>query len=220
MQKLVCCQAVFKSSLILLLLQLKAHFVFLKRASLAAHMEAKTVSPGTRGPPACASEGNGSCHLEMLQWARGVEWNERTHAPMLLNGGHLEVIWKCCYNGWEAKAVPAWNNETCASAWRSYNGWEAKACPWDARTCAYAAEEGHLKVLLQWLRSQGLSLGRDEWTCSLRGLLAWMDKQPLVLGQDENGVCVSMCMCVCVCVCAPESESNLYKRLRPYHSNI
>ena len=43
-------------------------------------------------------------------------------------------------------------------AWAKDNG-----CPWDPRTCARAAEGGHLEVL-QWAREHGCLL--DRWTCT------------------------------------------------------
>ena len=39
----------------------------------------------------------------------------------------------------------------------------ANGCPWNAHTCAAAAEGGHLEVL-QWLRANGCPW--DECTCA------------------------------------------------------
>jgi hypothetical protein len=39
----------------------------------------------------------------------------------------------------------------------------ANGCPWDAATCAWAAEGGHLEVL-QWARANGCDW--DKLTCS------------------------------------------------------
>ena len=41
-----------------------------------------------------------------------------------------------------------------AAIWRCCSGRASRGCPWDARTCAFARERGHLEVLI-WAREQG-----------------------------------------------------------------
>ena len=53
-------------------------------------------------------------------------------------------------------------------------------CPWDANTCAGAAEGGHLKVL-EWARGQGCEWDSRTWQLAAGGghreLLAWAEAQ-------------------------------------------
>jgi len=66
--------------------------------------------------------------------------------------GRLEVL------RWARARDCPWDERTCA--WAAKGGhldvlkWLRPFCPWDARTCSYAAERGHLEVL-RWARDHG-----------------------------------------------------------------
>ena len=142
-------------------------------------------------------------HLVVLQWLRAqvppCPWNASTCAAAA-RGGHFAVMRWACAQGCEL------DEESCAEACRCGGGRsieilqflreQVPPCPWDARSCAAAAEEGHLDVLL-YLRSQTPPCPWDSTACKMAArdgrptaVLRWLRTQTPPCPWDES-VCLA-----------------------------
>jgi hypothetical protein len=74
-------------------------------------------------------------------------------------------------------------------------------CPWDDRTCSYAAAGGHLHVL-QWLRAQDLPCHWNEETCNAAAKNGYLHVLQWLRAQDPP--CP---WCEAACSCAAASGS-------------
>ena len=61
-----------------------------------------------------------------------------------------------------------------ADIWRSCKGCRAAGCPWNAGTCRFAVDKGHVEVL-RWARENGCP-----WTAGTR------DRAAAELGYTDN----------------------------------
>ena len=137
-------------------------------------------------------------HVDVLKWAykNGCCWSEETCAGAALSGNLALLKWlRCCRDTTndgqkqqqqsqedEEESSPSdflrvslpsqpcpWDGRTCAFA--AYNGnleclkWARQnGCYWNEFTCGYAAQNGHFH-LLEWARSQNCPW--NAWTCCL-----------------------------------------------------
>jgi hypothetical protein len=116
-------------------------------------------------------------HLEILKWARenGCEWDEDTCASAAGNEKFPDVTkWErmraTCQDKKILKIMHNKNLEVLK--WARENG-----CPWDWKTCAYAATSGRLDAL-KWARENGCPWSEDVYHNALRhehsDILEWL----------------------------------------------
>lgn len=136
-------------------------------------------------------------HFDLLKWARanGCPWDDRT-ALFAVEGGHLDLLIKIIEQGCplspEICAYMAELGDLTSLKWAR----EEMKCPWDRWTCAKAAWNGHLHVLI-WAKEHGCEM--DIWTCAYASsrrhqhILDWAQKQGCTCGNHGEEVDFLIC---------------------------